>query len=131
LDIECKRAGDKSKSISYKYTAARQTVIPATGSALFRYSDFANLTAFLHVLCYLHRVGFPSHWIFDFWHSVTSNNFFTDIALYLGRLPVPSTEMSNRKPLRKMRLDARLAELQVITASANLALPFLVALPSD
>jgi len=39
--------------------------------------------------------------------------------------------MSSRKPLRKIHLDAWLAELQVIMASANLALPFLVALPSD
>ena len=39
--------------------------------------------------------------------------------------------MSHRKPLRKMHLDAWLAELQVIMASVNLALPFSVALPSD
>lgn len=90
-----------------------------------------NLTAFLHVLCHLHRVGFPSHWIGDFWQSVISNNFFTVVALYLGRLPVPSTEMKNRKPLRKVHVDAWLAELQVIMASAKLALPFSVALPSD
>ena len=60
-----------------------------------------------------------------------SNNFFTDIALYLGRLPVPSTEMSRRKPLRKVHLDVWLAELQVIMASANFALLFSIALPSD
>ncbi|KIM41915.1 hypothetical protein M413DRAFT_71143 [Hebeloma cylindrosporum] len=90
-----------------------------------------NLTAFLHVLCHLHLVGFPSHWIGDFWQSVISNNFVTDVALYLGRLPVPSTEMNSRKPLRKVHLDAWVAELQVTMASAKLALPFSVALPSE
>jgi len=39
--------------------------------------------------------------------------------------------MSSRKPLRKVHLDAWLAELQVIMTSAKLALPFSVVLPSD
>ena len=50
---------------------------------------------------------------------MTFNKTFTDIALYLGRLPVPSTEMRSRKPLRKMHLDAWLAELQVIMLLRN------------
>ncbi|KAF8970584.1 hypothetical protein BDZ97DRAFT_1753793 [Flammula alnicola] len=90
-----------------------------------------NLGAFFHVLVHLHRVGFPSHWIGDFIQSVVSDNLVTDVAPYLGRLPIPMTEVNKRKPFRRIHLDAWQAELQVILASTKAALPFSVAVPPE
>ncbi|KAF8970597.1 hypothetical protein BDZ97DRAFT_1914492 [Flammula alnicola] len=90
-----------------------------------------NLGAFFHVLVHLHRVGFPSHWIGDFVQSVVSDNLVTDVAPYLGRLPIPMTEVNKRKASRRIYLDAWQAELQVILASTKAALPFSVAVPPE
>ncbi|KAF8968714.1 hypothetical protein BDZ97DRAFT_2056141 [Flammula alnicola] len=90
-----------------------------------------NLGAFFHVLVHLHRVGFPSHWIGDFIQSVVSDNLVTDVAPYLGRLPIPMTEVNKRKASRRIHLDPWQAELQVILASTKAALPFSVAVPPE
>ncbi|KDR74060.1 hypothetical protein GALMADRAFT_269552 [Galerina marginata CBS 339.88] len=91
-----------------------------------------NLNAYLHVLVHLSRVGFPSHWIGDFLQSLVSNNLITDLQPYLGRTPIPKSEIRNRKSSpRKVNLEAWQAELQVMLALTIPALPFTVALPPD
>jgi hypothetical protein len=92
-----------------------------------------NINAFFHVLVHLHRVGFPSHWIGDFMHSVVSDTLVTDIKPYLGTLPILPTEVTKRflNAPRKVHLGAWQAELQTIFALTKATLPFSVALPAD
>ncbi|KAF8962201.1 hypothetical protein BDZ97DRAFT_1130396 [Flammula alnicola] len=90
-----------------------------------------NLTAFFQVLIHLHRVGFPAHWLGDFVQYIVSDNLVTDATPYLGLLPVPPNEPRKRKVARKVNLRVWQANIEVILASVQSALPFAVSLPQD
>ncbi|KAF8962202.1 hypothetical protein BDZ97DRAFT_1920671 [Flammula alnicola] len=91
----------------------------------------SNLSAYFHVLVYLNRVGFLSHWISDFVQCMLSDTLVADVAPYLDLLPTPLQEAKKRVTPRKVHLYAWQAELQVILSSVKVALPFSIILPQD
>lgn len=92
-----------------------------------------NLTAFVGLLMYLHRVGYPGHWLSDLLARVLSGSMVSNIVPYAGEYPVPVEEHSRRVPLRTVRTDPWVIELETIIATVYNAIPFSVAiaLPTD
>lgn len=88
-----------------------------------------NLVAFFGLLLRLTIVGFPSHWISEFLRLVLSDSLVTDVAPYIGKLPIPFSEKTRRVARRKINLDPWLVEFETIIATAYEALPFQVFLP--
>ncbi|KAF9529083.1 hypothetical protein CPB83DRAFT_853195 [Crepidotus variabilis] len=89
-----------------------------------------NITSFFRLLIYLRRqVGFPSHWLGDFVQKIISDSLFTDVPLYSGTLPIPTSIMSAHVTSRKVHLAAWEVGIQVIVASMRLSLPFSLNLP--
>lgn len=100
-------------------------IIPGKGNAHItsvRYPN--NLVAFIELLVHLYRVGFPAHWLADFLQSVISDSLTTDIAPYLGKLPIPVAEIYRRVTRRKVCLEPWLADLENILAMSYESLPF-------
>lgn len=55
-----------------------------------------SLAAFVELLVHLHAVGYPTHWLSDFVSIMLTDALTTDVALYQGKYPCPSSEMSRR-----------------------------------
>ncbi|KAF5329820.1 hypothetical protein D9619_009051 [Psilocybe cf. subviscida] len=90
----------------------------------------SNLGAFFHVLAHLTRVGFPAHWIGDFAQCIVADNLVTDAVPFQGALPIPTSFAKKQTPApRRVRLQAWQAEIEVITATTYLGLPFFITLP--
>ncbi|KAI0719795.1 hypothetical protein C8T65DRAFT_603249 [Cerioporus squamosus] len=89
-----------------------------------------NLVAFFGLLMYLHRAGYPGHWLSEFLTRVLSGRMVSDIAPYSGFFPIPVSDRHRRVPARAVRTDPWLVELETILATAYYALPFPVALPA-
>ena len=91
-----------------------------------------NLGAFVRILVRLREVGFPPHWIGDFFQRVVGDNLVTDVSPYLGFYPIPFAEFRRkRQAVRKVNLIAWQAEIQAIVSSVRPALPFSLDLPQD
>ncbi|TFK84364.1 hypothetical protein K466DRAFT_527460 [Polyporus arcularius HHB13444] len=90
-----------------------------------------NLVAFFGLLMYLHRAGYPGHWLAEFLTRVLSGRMVSDIAPYTGWYPIPVSERTRRVPSRAVRTDPWLVEFEMILATAYHALPFPVLLPAD
>ncbi len=90
-----------------------------------------NLVAFFGLLMYLHRAGYPGHWLAEFLTRVLSGRMVSDIAPYTGWYPIPVSERTRRVPSRAVRTDPWLVEFEMILATAYYALPFPVLLPAD
>ena len=108
------------------------TVIPGhggnTGGLRVRLPN--NLVAFIDLIVYLHGVGFPGHWLSEFLQSVIDNNLITDITPYLGKWPIPVSDLDCRVPLRKVNLEPWLVEMETILTMAYIGFPFAVQLPA-
>ena len=89
------------------------TVIPGHGGSSrgFRVRLPNNLVAFFDLVIYLHGVGFPGHWLSEFLQSILNNNLITDVAPYVGRWPIPVSDMKRRVPRRKVNLEPWLVEI--------------------
>lgn len=83
-----------------------------------------NLVAFVHLLIHLISVGFPAHWLSDFLQSVLSDSVVTDVALYTGNFPIPTSELNRRAVKRKLCLEPWLIDLETILATSYEMLPF-------
>ncbi|KAI9060061.1 hypothetical protein FKP32DRAFT_1656899 [Trametes sanguinea] len=92
-----------------------------------------NLVAFFALVLYLHRVGYPGHWLSEFMARVLSGSMVSDIAPYDNFWPMPVKERQRRVPARKVRTDPWLVDFENILASAYNAIPFPIsdALPAD
>jgi hypothetical protein len=108
------------------------TVIPGTGGQTpFRARLPNNLVAFVHLLIYLQKVGYPSHWLGDFLQTVISGRLVTDVLPYLDKWPIPLSDVNRRTTRRAVRLDPWRLEFENILAHAYQALPFSVSIPRD
>lgn len=108
------------------------TLIPGTGGqTAFRARLPNNLSAFIHLLIHLRTVGYPAHWLGDFLQTIVSGTFITDVVPYLGKWPIPVSDINNRTTSRAVRLDPWKLELEAILAIAYQALPFSVSIPRD
>ncbi|KAI0737520.1 hypothetical protein C8Q80DRAFT_1125297 [Daedaleopsis nitida] len=92
-----------------------------------------NLVAFFGLLVYLHRIGYPGHWLSDFLARVLSGRMLSDVVPYTGEYPIPVDEYRRRVPARVVCTDPWLVEFETIIATAYYATPFPVAsaLPAD
>ena len=92
-----------------------------------------NLVAFFGLLMYLHRVGYPGHWLSDFLSRVLSGRMLSDVVPYQEMYPIPINERHRRVQPRRVRTDPWLVEFETIIATAYYAIPFPVAsaLPAD
>ncbi|KAI0737514.1 hypothetical protein C8Q80DRAFT_1115040 [Daedaleopsis nitida] len=92
-----------------------------------------NLVAFFGLLMYLHRIGYPPHWLSAFLARVLSGRMVADVIPYTGTYPIPICEYERRVPARTVRTDPWLVEFETIIATAYYAIPFPIAsaLPAD
>ncbi|PIL28785.1 hypothetical protein GSI_08829 [Ganoderma sinense ZZ0214-1] len=92
-----------------------------------------NLVAFFGLLMYLHRVGYPGHWLSDFLSRVLSGRMLSDIVPYQDKYLIPINERHHRVKSRRVRTDPWLVEFETIIATVYHAIPFPVAsaLPAD
>ncbi|KAH8102117.1 hypothetical protein BXZ70DRAFT_930357 [Cristinia sonorae] len=90
-----------------------------------------NMAAFLGLLCHLHRVGFPGHWLADYLQLVLTGSMVTDIAPYEKEWPIPLEDMKRRVKPRKVRFDPWLPDFENILAESHEGLPFAITLPPD
>lgn len=88
-----------------------------------------SLAAFVELLVHLHAVGYPTHWLSDFVSIMLTDTLTTDIALYQGKYPCSSSEMTRRVARRKVCLDPWLVDLENILATSYEAIPFPFAAP--
>ncbi|TCD63146.1 hypothetical protein EIP91_005905 [Steccherinum ochraceum] len=88
-----------------------------------------NLVTFIDLLIHLHGVGFPSHWLSGYLTSVLTDTLVSDVAPYVGSLPIPVSERGRRVARRKVNLKPWHADLENILAVSHEALPFPIALP--
>jgi hypothetical protein len=102
-----------------------------SGIALVRARLPNNLAAFFGLLVHLQRVGYPGHWIGEFLSSVIGDNVVTDVAPYMGKWPIPLSDINRRVARRKVRLDPWKLELENILANSLEGIPFFVTLPVD
>lgn len=108
------------------------TVMPPTpGNSGYRVRYPNNLVAFFNLLVHLSSVGFPSHWLSDFVSTILSGSLVTDIAPFLGELPIPMSEKTRRVASRKINLDPWLVEFETIIATSYESIPFPMSLPVD
>ncbi|KAI0366582.1 hypothetical protein BV20DRAFT_971762 [Pilatotrama ljubarskyi] len=92
-----------------------------------------NLVAFFSLLLYLHRVGYPPHWLSEFIARVLSGSMMSDIAPFDDFWPMPVKERLRRVPPRRVHTDPWLIDFENIIATAYYAIPFPItaALPTD
>ncbi|KAI0649816.1 hypothetical protein C8Q79DRAFT_997836 [Trametes meyenii] len=92
-----------------------------------------NLTAFFGLLLYLHRVGYPTHWLSEFLARILSGSMVSDIPPYDDFWPMPVKERLPRVQSRRVRTDPWLVDFENIIATAYHGLPFPIAaaLPPD
>ncbi|KAI0719797.1 hypothetical protein C8T65DRAFT_826784 [Cerioporus squamosus] len=83
-----------------------------------------NLVAFFGILVYLHRVGYPGHWLTDFFARVLSGRMVSDIPPFTDQYPIPVHERNDRVSTRTVRTDPWLVEFETIVATAYYAIPF-------
>ncbi|TFK84369.1 hypothetical protein K466DRAFT_527474 [Polyporus arcularius HHB13444] len=110
------------------------TFIP--GHSKFRPSHVRlphNLVAFFGIVMYLHRIGYPGHWLSEFLAKVLSGSMVSDVRPYDDFYPIPVSERTRRMHMRKVRTDPWLIEFETIIATAYYAIPFPIsgALPAD
>lgn len=55
---------------------------PAAGAVRVRLPN--NLATFVGLLLHLHKVGFPGHWLSDYFHAILHDQLSTEISPYLG-----------------------------------------------
>lgn len=91
----------------------------------------SNLVAFIEILVHLHSVGFPTHWLSEVMQRILSDTVVTEIPLYRGRFPIPTSELTNRVKARKVCLNPWRVELETIIATSYDALPFPLTPPPD
>ncbi|KDR73934.1 hypothetical protein GALMADRAFT_250621 [Galerina marginata CBS 339.88] len=89
-----------------------------------------NLVAFVRLLVELRNIGYPGHWLSGFMHAVLGGTLEVDHLTYKGSLPRPVSELHQRSPLHRVRLDPWCAELETILVSARHGLPFPVQIPA-
>ncbi|KAI0786953.1 hypothetical protein C8Q75DRAFT_808032 [Abortiporus biennis] len=90
-----------------------------------------NLIAFFGILVYLHRVGYPGHWLSEFVQSILAGSLISEIAPYVNEWPIPPANARKRVKRRYVRLDPWLPDLENILAVCWQGLPFTVSLPKD
>ncbi|KAI0719792.1 hypothetical protein C8T65DRAFT_725210 [Cerioporus squamosus] len=92
-----------------------------------------NLVAFFGIVTYLHRIGYPGHWLSEFLAKVLSGSMVSDVRPYNDFYPIPVSERTRRVPIRRVRTDPWLIEFETIIATAYYAIPFPIsgALPVD
>ena len=102
-----------------------QTIIPAQSKARpYQIGLTHNLVAFFDLLLYLHRVGYPGHWLSEFLAKILSGNMISDVVPYSGFLPIPVNERSRRFSPRRVRTDPWLVEFETIITIAYYGIPF-------
>ncbi len=92
-----------------------------------------NLVAFFAILMYLHRIGYPAHWLSEFLARILSGKMHSDIRQYDDFYPIPVSERTVRVKPRTVRTDPWLVEFETILATAYHGIPFPIAtvLPPD
>ncbi|KAI1786363.1 hypothetical protein LXA43DRAFT_1034112 [Ganoderma leucocontextum] len=92
-----------------------------------------NLVAFFAILMYLHRIGYPAHWLSEFLARILSGKVHSDIRQYDDFYPIPVSERTVRVKPRTVRTDPWLVEFETILATAYHGIPFPIAtaLPPD
>ncbi len=92
-----------------------------------------NLVAFFGILMYLHRMGYPGHWLSDFLARILTGSMVSDIPPFTNQYPIPPRERDDRVSARTVRTDPWLVEFETIIATAYYAIPFPIAsaLPAD
>ncbi|KAJ7500536.1 hypothetical protein B0H11DRAFT_1995698 [Mycena galericulata] len=106
------------------------TCVPGTpGMQMARVRMPNNLVAFIHLLIHLHAVGYPAHWLSEFLQTLLSDTLVTDVAPYLGKFPIPLSDLTRSVPPRRVRLEPWVAEFESILATARVGMPFAVPVP--
>lgn len=100
------------------------TLLAARDVAMLSVRYPNNLVAFVHLLIHLISVGFPAHWLSDFVQSILSDTVVTDVALYTGDFPIPTSELNRRVANRKVCLGPWLIDFETILATSYEILPF-------
>ncbi|KAJ7579198.1 hypothetical protein C8J56DRAFT_965071 [Mycena floridula] len=103
-------------------------VPPETRQSPYRVEAPNNLVVFFDLLLLLREIGFPAHWISEFLASLLNDSLTTDVAPYLGMLPIPVNELTVRP--RKINLAPWQAEFETIVALSYDAWPFPILLPT-
>lgn len=55
---------------------------PAVGAVRVRLPN--NVATFVGLLLHIHKVGFPGHWLSEYFHAILHNNLITEISPYPG-----------------------------------------------
>ncbi|KAJ6580630.1 hypothetical protein B0H19DRAFT_1369180 [Mycena capillaripes] len=107
------------------------TCIPGSaGMQMSRVRMPNNLAVFVRLLVHLHAVGYPAHWLAEFFQTILLDNLVTDVAPYLGNFPIPLSDLGRSVSARRVRLDPWLAEFENILAATHEGMPFAVPLPA-
>ena len=82
---------------------------------------------------YLHRIGYPTHWLSEFLACILSGKMHSDIRQYDDFYPIPVSERTVRAKPRTVRTDPWLVEFETILATSYHGVPFPIAtaLPPD
>lgn len=88
-----------------------------------------TVVTFVHLLLYLHRVGFPPHWIADAVQPLLDGLLVTDLRPYTGKLPIPISELIAVHESKRLSLKVWQACMEVAFVTAGTALPFHLRLP--
>ncbi|ESK89838.1 hypothetical protein Moror_823 [Moniliophthora roreri MCA 2997] len=90
-----------------------------------------TLTIFIWLLIRLHQIGYPSHWLSDYLHTLVHDQLITEVVEYRGHAPIPMSHKGKRGPSRKLNLDPWRIEFETLLALTSEALPILPPLPDD
>ncbi|TCD64567.1 hypothetical protein EIP91_003894 [Steccherinum ochraceum] len=88
-----------------------------------------NIVLFTTLLIHLAEVGFSTEWLSSFLNIILANTMETDLAPYLGQLPIPTSERDRRVERRTVNLAPWHVDFERVLAVVWDVLPFDVALP--
>ncbi|KZV73536.1 hypothetical protein PENSPDRAFT_648881 [Peniophora sp. CONT] len=83
-----------------------------------------NLNAYVGLLLYLPKLGYPAHWVSDFLQVLLSDKLSSDVDIFVGPLPIPTSYSKKRVPMRKLYLAPWITELRTVLAHAAPFAPF-------
>ncbi|EEB92508.1 hypothetical protein MPER_08969 [Moniliophthora perniciosa FA553] len=84
---------------------------------------------FIWLLIRLHQIGYPSHWLSDYLHTLVHDQLVTEAVEYRGDAPIAMSHKGKRGPSRKLNLDPWCIEFETLLALTSEALPILPPLP--
>lgn len=83
-----------------------------------------NTNAYVGLLLYLPKLGYPAHWISDFLQAVLSDKLSSDVEIFVGPLPIPTSYSKKRVTMRRLYLAPWITELRAILTHAAPFAPF-------